>query len=379
MESIMGKMTQLVLGVLVTVHLLTICLIISGVSSPSEQTPCPVRNSDLDDHLDSSSNIVDLAHTFQDNSLAILFPNGGETLNGTVTIQWTLDTPIFGNAPWYSVFYSPDGGENWIQLAFSIYEMTYEWNTPLYVIYGSNYLVKVIAGSKDWDNKEDISDSTFTIDNRQEESSTTTTTSGKTDGEPDNQFVLLFSLFGSVILLSGIGFTYFRFNPREKKQKTFVELIRSSETEYLKEIRHKVIIGLDNIRAAYPTELRDIPQLGPRDQTSMVEYFPTNIRNDLRSEMKGKTVLTLIEIAYQDPSETNPTKLSQSLNIPTPTLTREIKKLVDLQYVEAFVSAQVLQDARYRNFSITSKGFLFLSTLNEALQITINRLKAKQL
>ncbi|MHA2202742.1 MAG: hypothetical protein ACW991_03555 [Candidatus Hodarchaeales archaeon] len=374
----MGKMNSLLVGSLVTIYFLTICLMISGVSSSREQTPFPVRINDLDNNLVSFSNIVDLAHTSQDNGLTVLFPNGGETLNGNVTIQWTLE-PILGDAPWYSVFYSPDGGENWIQLAFSISEMTYEWNTPPYEMYGTNYLVKVIAGSKDWEDKEDISDAPFTIDNRQEESSTTTTTSGKTGGEPNNQSFLLFSLFGSLVILSGVGFTYIRFNPRFKKQKTFVELIRSSETEYLKEIRHKVIIGLDNIRAAYPTELRDIPQLGPVDQTSMIEYFPSNIRNDLRSEMKGRTVLTLIEIAYQDPSETNPTKLAKSLKIPTPTLTREIKKLVDLQYVEAFVSDQVLQDARYRNFSITSKGFLFLSTLNEALQITIDRLKTKQL
>ncbi|MFX0205361.1 MAG: hypothetical protein ACFFDT_05200, partial [Candidatus Hodarchaeota archaeon] len=136
---------------------------------------------------------------------------------------------------------------------------------------------------------------------------------------------------------------------------------------------------LDNIKGTYPLELRDVPQLEPTSQISMVKYFPSTFHEDLRSELKGRTVLTLIEIAYQDPSETNPTKLAQSLKIPTPSLTREIKKLIDLQYVEAFVSAQVLQDARYRNFSITSKGFLFLSTLNEALQIAITRLKEKNM
>ncbi|UCG00789.1 MAG: hypothetical protein JSW11_14360 [Candidatus Heimdallarchaeota archaeon] len=362
----MGKINLLILGSLITIFFIPICPIINVGSFSSEQFHYPLGNDD----------------SSQNNGLTVLFPNGGETLNGTVIIQWTLDIQYLGDNPWYSVFYSHDGGENWIQLAFSILEETYEWNTPLYKTFGVNNLVKVIAGSKDWETKEDISDGPFTIDNREEqeeESSTTTTINGNTDTEPDNLLVLLFSLFGSIFLLSGVGFIYLRLSPRFKGQKTFIELVQSSEAEFLKEIRHKVVIGLDNIRDAYLTELRDIPKLEPVSQPSMVEYFPTTFQNDLRSEMKGRTVLTLIEIAYQDPSETNPTKLAQSLNIPTPTLTREIKKLVDLQYIEAFVSAQVLQDARYRNFSITSKGFLFLSTLNEALQITINRLREKEL
>ncbi|MFX1507940.1 MAG: hypothetical protein ACFFDC_17775 [Promethearchaeota archaeon] len=365
----MGKTNLLVLGCFIILSCLIICPIMSSFSSSRDQSLFSSRY-----HY---SDKIPSFYMSQNNGLTILFPNGGETLNGTVTIQWALSSMYLGDSPWYSVFYSPDGGENWIQLAFTIIESTYEWNTPLYETYGDNYLVKVIAGSKEWVEKEDVSDNTFSIDNRPTESSSTTTTDIKSGREPNNQIFLLFSLLGSFIILSGAGLTYFRIGPRFKKQHTFVELIRSSEAEYLKEIRHKVVIGLDNIKGTYPLELRDVPQLEPTSQTSMVEYFPSTFHEDLRSELKGRTVLTLIEIAYQDPSETNPTKLAQSLKIPTPSLTREIKKLVDLQYVEAFVSTQVLQDARYRNFSITSKGVSFLSTLNEALQIAIARLKEK--
>lgn len=369
MEAIMGKTNLFVLGCFITLSSLIICPIISCFCSPSVQSLFYTRYHYTD--------TITSFHESQNSGLNILFPNGGETLNGTVTIQWALSSIYLGDSPWYSVFYSPDGGENWIQLAFTIIESSYEWNTPLYETYGDNYLVKVIAGSKEWLEKEDVSDNTFSIDNRITESSSSTTTEIQTAKEPDNLIFLLFSLLGSFVILSGAGFTYFRVGPRFKKQHTLLELIQSSEAEYLKEIRHKVVIGLDNIRGTYPLELRDVPQLEPASQTSMVEYFPSTFHEDLRSELKGRTVLTLIEIAYQDPSETNPTKLAQSLKIPTPSLTREIKKLIDLQYVEAFVSAQVLQDARYRNFSITAKGILFLSTLNEALQIAISRLKEK--
>ncbi|MFW9902813.1 MAG: hypothetical protein ACFFFH_00655 [Candidatus Thorarchaeota archaeon] len=365
----MGKTNLYLLSCLITLSYLIINPIIISFSFWSDQSLYSPKNHYLD-------NITSF-HESQNNGLNILYPNGGETLNGTVTIQWALSSMYLGDSPWYSVFYSPDRGDNWIQLAFIIIESTYEWNTPLYETYGNNYLVKVIAESKEWVNKEDVSENPFSIDNRLVESSSTSTTEIQTDEEPDNQILLLFSLLGSFIILSGAGFTYYRIGPRLKKQKTFVELIRSSENEFLKEIRHKVVIGLDNIRGPYPLELRDPLQLESVVKASMVEYFPSTFHEDLRSELKGRTVLTLIEIAYQDPSETNPTKLAQSLKIPTPSLTREIKKLIDLQYVEAFVSTQVLQDARYRNFSITSKGVLFLSTLNEALQIAIARLKEK--
>ena len=93
----------------------------------------------------------------------------------------------------------------------------------------------------------------------------------------------------------------------------------------------------------------------------MVEYFPSEIQYELRSEIKGRTVLTLIEIAYQDPSDTNPAKLAKSLNIPLSTLSKEIKKLKRLHYVDTHISNQVVKDARYRNFKITLKGFKFLS------------------
>ena len=110
---------------------------------------------------------------------------------------------------------------------------------------------------------------------------------------------------------------------------------------------------------------------------SVIDYFPTDIQNNLRSEIKGRTVLTLIEIAYQDPQETNPSKIANSLNIPLSTISKEIKKLIELNFIHSYVSTQVLHDGRYRNFSISPKGINFLRMLNEVLKYTINRIKDK--
>ena len=95
-------------------------------------------------------------------------------------------------------------------------------------------------------------------------------------------------------------------------------------------------------------------------------------------QQKWRTILILIEIAYQDLSETNPKKLAKSLNIQASTLSKEIMKLKDLHYIESFVSAQVLHDGRYRNYIITQKGFHLLYTLKETLKLTITRLKEKK-
>ena len=110
----------------------------------------------------------------------------------------------------------------------------------------------------------------------------------------------------------------------------------------------------------------------------MLDYFPSDIRSEINVKIKGKTIFTLIEIAYQDPMETNPTSISKSLNIPPSSLSREIKRLIKLNYLETHVSEIVLNDGRYRNFRITPKGFYFLSHLNDALKMTIDRLKSRE-
>ncbi|MFX0183644.1 MAG: hypothetical protein ACFE95_11230 [Candidatus Hodarchaeota archaeon] len=315
------------------------------------------------DYTGKTTKFFELASIQQSNSLQITYPNGGETLAGEVTIHWTLE--VLGEEPTYNVYYSPDNGDNWIQLAFSILDLSFKWDTILFETYGTDFLIKVVASSKAWEDKVDISDDTFTIDNR-------TGADGLILGDLYLPFIGLF------FIIMSTGLVYLIYNKRFK-QGTFVDFFESKKVELLRSIREKVVVGLDNIKFEFIEESQNIPYLeAPSTVSSMVEYFPTDFRNELRIEIKGRTVLTLIEIAYQDPSETNPVKLAKSLNIPVSTLSKEIKKLIELQYVESFISSQVIQDGRFRNFKITSKGFSFLSILNNALRITINRLKEKQ-
>ncbi|MFX0093973.1 MAG: hypothetical protein ACFFBD_19695 [Candidatus Hodarchaeota archaeon] len=96
--------------------------------------------------------------------LAVVFPNGDEILANTTIIRWvhgadTLQHPII-----YSVYYSPDNGDSWTLLATNLSEDNYEWDTTS-VNDGSNYLIKVVAICSEGLAVEDISDSTFTIQN----------------------------------------------------------------------------------------------------------------------------------------------------------------------------------------------------------------------
>lgn len=295
--------------------------------------------------------------TVQTDGLELVYPNGGETLIGEIIISWTLSSEFYSNSTYYNVYYSHNNGIDWIQLGFRLRMTSYDWNTKLYETYGTNYQVKVTATSKDWDTKEDISDNHFKIDNRG-------------DVFPLENLILI-----GFIFLTTISLGYYFYRVKRKPQK-FIDLFQPTRIEYLKSIRHKLIIGLDNLQSGFNEELIGTPQVKEiYTPSSMVEYFPSDIQHELRSEMKGRTVLTLIEIAYQDPSDTNPAKLAKNLNIPLSTLSKEIKRLRELQYIETYVSSQVIQDARYRNFEITPKGFKFLSILNIALKITINRVK----
>lgn len=99
----------------------------------------------------------------------------------------------------------------------------------------------------------------------------------------------------------------------------------------------------------------------------------SNIRNDFISGLKGRMILTLIEIANQYPDESNHASLYKSLGIPPSTLSNQIKKLIKLDYLETSISPKILYDARYRNYRITMKGISFLHMLKEVLDSSIKR------
>ncbi|UCE12180.1 MAG: right-handed parallel beta-helix repeat-containing protein [Candidatus Heimdallarchaeota archaeon] len=92
----------------------------------------------------------------------VVYPNGGETLSGVVTIQWEAATDSWGHAVTYSVYYSTDAGNTWVQLVSGYSSTSYTWNTTVLPDH-SNYMAKVVATCSENLTAYDISDTTFTI------------------------------------------------------------------------------------------------------------------------------------------------------------------------------------------------------------------------
>jgi hypothetical protein len=65
------------------------------------------------------------------------------------------------------------------------------------------------------------------------------------------------------------------------------------------------------------------------------------------------------------------------LNIPSSTLSNELKRLNDLNYFETQVSFQAMKDARYRNFKIAPNGVESLYIMKGALELLIRRLRER--
>ncbi len=100
----------------------------------------------------------------------IIYPNGGENLYNTVILYWNSAIDISDHPISYSVYYSPDNGNNWELIASNLISTSFSWDTsslpPL-----TTYLIKVVAQCSEGLTTEDISDGTFRIVNFITESS----------------------------------------------------------------------------------------------------------------------------------------------------------------------------------------------------------------
>ncbi|MFX1507123.1 MAG: right-handed parallel beta-helix repeat-containing protein [Promethearchaeota archaeon] len=279
-------------------------------------------------------------------------------LSGIVTLTWIESLDSLKHDITYAIYYSPDQGEQWINLASNLTVTHFNWDTTT-VGDASSYLLKIEAKCDKGLIVDEISN-TFTIDNT----------------FPGGEFVIqLFILVASLIVVAGVG--YFLYTSKTRVPKTIIEFFQSDQIDFFKSLYGKVLIGLENITAGVIPESKGFPLLEPVEPATLVEYFPFDIKEDLISGLKGRTVLTLIEIAYQYPEESNPMKLAKTLDIPPTTVSYEINRLRELEYLEPFVSTQVLKDGRFRNYTITPKGTSFLRTLKGALELSIRRLREK--
>ncbi|MHA1169720.1 MAG: hypothetical protein ACTSRU_17970, partial [Candidatus Hodarchaeales archaeon] len=110
---------------------------------------------------------------------AFIYPSGGETLTGTVLVEWTEVSDTKGHAVEYTLLYSMDGGTNWNIIIDDLTVNNYYWDTTT-VADGSNYLLKVRATCSEGLSSEGVIDNEFTIINQVTSTTTTTTTSTST-------------------------------------------------------------------------------------------------------------------------------------------------------------------------------------------------------
>ncbi|MFX1577312.1 MAG: fibronectin type III domain-containing protein [Promethearchaeota archaeon] len=91
------------------------------------------------------------------------YPNGGETVNNTITITWTAFDPNKDPILGYDLLYSNDSGASWYPFVIGIMGTSFVWNTTE-VPNGNNYLIRVAAFDYELVGIDD-SDAVFTIDN----------------------------------------------------------------------------------------------------------------------------------------------------------------------------------------------------------------------
>ncbi len=95
-------------------------------------------------------------------SVKVIYPNGGEIINGSIDIKWTAEDASNVSI---SIYYSNDNGMTWDLIAANEEnDGIYEWNTRN-VEDGMEYLIKVVAEDEAGHSSTDESDGTFTIYN----------------------------------------------------------------------------------------------------------------------------------------------------------------------------------------------------------------------
>ena len=129
-----------------------------------------------DDNLDG---LVDNPYTFSNNEdsypmvlpshwpvilPSVTYPNGGETISGVERLEWNVASDSWGHEYTYSVYYSTDDGITWNLLASSLTSLFYYWDTTS-ILLSEDSLIKIAARCSAGLISEDISDTTFTIDN----------------------------------------------------------------------------------------------------------------------------------------------------------------------------------------------------------------------
>jgi parallel beta-helix repeat protein len=284
--------------------------------------------------------------------LILLFPNGGETFEDVIEIEWTPPSSPSSSGTFFSIEISSDGS-TWTQVVTNLNSTSFHWNTQNHR--EGPYLIKVIATNNEGFIMVFVSEQSITIKNSL--------------FFFDNfiQVLVLLSLVGLTLIL---GLFYYR--SKLKSKSILPGIINTFQPNNLRNLYHKIIIGIENAKIELLGEdltselLLDFPE-----NTALANIYPENIRNEMRSDIRGKSVMILTEIAYQPQGNSHSAFISEILSIPRQTTSDEIKRLLKLQYLQPVITSKTLLDARYKYYSITRKGILFLHLLKESIRVTL--------
>lgn len=287
---------------------------------------------------------------------SLIQPKKGELLTEYSLLRWNSPYDSMGHSISYSLFFSSDNGNSWSQLIINYTNTYYTWGESS-LADGSQILIKIVALCSDGYKTTYISEPIIL----------------KIGNLSSNvQIIILLIVLIAVV---GIG-SYLVYNAKINALQGFSEILQSAPYDVLKNIYRKVVIGLDNISSGIIPELQSFPVLEPpAEPSSLIEYFPSEIRHDFLSKLKGRSVLTLIEIAYHYPDNVHTLELSKILDISPATLSYEIKRLHSLNYLKFEPFAQGVHDARFRFYSLTPKGAHLLHLLKGVLNTAIARMR----
>ncbi len=95
-------------------------------------------------------------------SPTILSPSSGEILNGTIPIQWSVSSDLFGHDVTYAVYYSSDNGNTWNLLISGLDSNGYNWDTTA-LIEGINFTIRVVATCTEGVTAEDVFNGSFMV------------------------------------------------------------------------------------------------------------------------------------------------------------------------------------------------------------------------
>jgi hypothetical protein len=166
---------------------------------------------------------------------------------------------------------------------------------------------------------------------------------------------------------------------RKSKNKNFSNWIETTQMSKLQQLYRKIIIGLDRVQIHLLKNTDSmhfnknlITQSG--SSVGVINLFPPEFKNELKSTIRGRTVLVLIELAYQKLEQSHTSFIAVNLKLPFSTVASEIRVLTSLGYIENIISKETLSDARFKFYSLTEKGVLFLYLMKESITLTLTQI-----